>query len=127
MNILVFNAGSASLKIEVIAAESTITTPDRGRKLVSGIIEGIGKNAVLSQLQGKQVIHQQPIAAQDYEEATHRALEWLNSDSQNNTTATTQLDLIGHRVVHGGDRFTASTCINDEVIAAIEALAPVLK
>lgn len=41
MNILVFNAGSASLKIEVIEAESTITTSDRGRKLVSVIIEGI--------------------------------------------------------------------------------------
>lgn len=121
MNILVFNAGSASLKFEVIQAESTINTPNQGRKLVSGIIEEIGKDTVLSQLKGKQVIHQQSITAQNYEEATYCALEWL-TQQQNNVPTTTELDLIGHRVVHGGDRFMASTRIDDDVIAGIEAL-----
>ena len=50
MNILVFNAGSASLKLEIIQAEPNITAPNQGHKLVSGIIEEIGKAAVLSQL-----------------------------------------------------------------------------
>lgn len=122
MNILVFNAGSASLKFEVIQAESNIASPNQGHKLVSGIIEGIGKDAVLSQLKGKEVIHQQSITAQDYEEATHRALEWLDSDQQNNVLTTNELDIIGHRVVHGGDRFTSATKIDDDVIAGIEAL-----
>lgn len=122
MNILVFNAGSASLKFEAIKAELDIATPDQGQKLVSGVIEGIGADASLSQLEGKQIIHQQPITAHNYEEATHRALEWLDSRQLEGVPSTQKLDLVGHRVVHGGDRFTTPTLINDEVIAGIEAL-----
>ncbi len=73
MNVLVFNAGSASLKFEVISTPDS-TNFDMGHKLVSAIVEGIGENAVLSQQEGKKVIHQEQITAHDYEEATHRAL-----------------------------------------------------
>jgi acetate kinase len=121
MNILVLNAGSASLKFEVIKAEPDMATPDQGKKLISGVIEGIGEDATLAQLEGKQVIHQQPIAAHDYEEAAHRTLEWLDSQQLEDVAWTQKLDLVGHRVVHGGS-FTAPTLINNQVIAGIEAL-----
>lgn len=120
MSILVFNAGSASLKFEVIQADSSIINPNQGRKLVSGIIEQIGKEPVLLQLKDKQVIAQQSLAAQDYEAAKYCALEWL--DTQPHVATTTELDLVGHRVVHGSDHFTAATKIDDEVIDKIEAL-----
>jgi acetate kinase len=44
MNILVLNAGSASLKFEVIQADLDSATPDQGQKLISGAVEGIGEN-----------------------------------------------------------------------------------
>jgi acetate kinase len=122
MNILVFNAGSASLKFEVIQVEPEFTTSDQGQKLISGTVEGIGEEATLAQLKGKQVVHQQPTTAHSYEEATQRALEWLDSQSLEGAVLTQTLDLIGHRVVQGGDRFTASALIDDEVIAGIKAL-----
>lgn len=122
MNILILNAGSNSLKFEVVAAEADITTPDKGRKLVSGSIEGIGSDAVLLQLKGKKVIHQQPINASDYKEATLSVLEWLDSNQADNLPLLNTLDAVGHRVVHGGEYFTTSVPIDDEVIAKIESL-----
>jgi acetate kinase len=118
MNILVLNSGSASLKFEVIEAEPN----DLGRKVVSGAIEGIGDNANLSRLENKQVVHQQAIVAESYEEATYRALEWLESLEFEGVPVTQKLDVVGHRVVHGGDRFTAHTLIDEEAIAGIKAL-----
>ncbi len=114
MNVLVFNAGSASLKFEVISTPDS-TNSDMGHKLVSAIVEGIGENAVLSQQEGKKVITREQITAHDYEEATHRALEWLDSQLK-------EINIVGHRVVHGGNKFTAPVLINDRVIAEIEAL-----
>ncbi|BAZ11180.1 acetate kinase [Calothrix sp. NIES-4071] len=122
MNVLVLNAGSNSLKFEVIAVESNITTPDQGKKLVSGIIEGIGGDAVLAQLSGKEVIHKQQITAQDYKDATERALEWLNSGQAPGVSSLDNIDIVGHRVVHGADKFSASVLIDEEVIAQIEEL-----
>jgi acetate kinase len=118
MNVLVLNAGSNSLKFEVIAAEPDINTPNQGEKLVSGSVEGIGNDdTVLSQLKDKQVIHQEQTNASDYQEATLRVLEWLDNNRLLN-----DLDVIGHRVVHGGEQFTNSVVIDDQVITGIEAL-----
>jgi acetate kinase len=121
MNILVFNAGSASLKFEVIQIQLD-SAINQDQKLISGIVEGIGEQATIAELQGKQVVQQQSTAASNYEEATHRALEWLDSKSLDGVPLARKFDLVGHRVVHGGDRFTAPTLINDEVIAGIKAL-----
>lgn len=121
MNVLVLNAGSNSLKFEVIAVEPNITTPDQGKKLVSGIIEGIGGDAVLAQLSGKKAIHKQQITAHDYKEATEQALKWLDS-GQAPGVSLDNIDIVGHRVVHGADEFSASVLIDEQVISKIEAL-----
>ncbi len=79
MNILVLNVGSASLKFEVIAMPEWHTAPDKQRKLVSGIVEGIGQEATFSLLENKQTIQQEKIAASDYGEATRHVLQWLDA------------------------------------------------
>jgi acetate kinase len=122
MNVLVLNAGSASLKFEVIAVSSEHATPDQNRTLVSGIIEGIDKEARLSVLERKQVVHREKITASDFGEATRRVIAWLDAGAWHGVPPTGGLHAIGHRVVHGADRFTESAAIDDDVVARIEAL-----
>jgi acetate kinase len=117
MNVLVFNAGSASLKFELVRADSHNPDLQQLHKVISGSIEHIGKDAVLSQLQNKEVIDKQQITANDYSTATQQAIKWLKEKEINS-----EFDVVGHRIVHGANHFTAPVLIDDEVIADIEAL-----
>jgi acetate kinase len=78
MNILIFNAGSASLKFEPIATPELPSVSDKQRKVVSGIVEKIGEGATFSLLRNKLPIQQEKIAASDYGEATRYVLRWLD-------------------------------------------------
>jgi acetate kinase len=78
MNILVFNAGSASLKFQVIATSPDMAIPEQGRTIVSGAVEEFGAEATLSLFENKEVAHQEKIAAADHGEAARQALSWLN-------------------------------------------------
>src|SRR5947208_3044842 len=100
MNVLVFNAGSASLKFEVIGARSENDALKEQRKLVSGSVEGIGEKATLSLFEGKQVVRREEIAAADYAEATRRVLAWLKTSGWPSTAANHELHAVGHRIVH---------------------------
>lgn len=103
MKVLTLNAGSASLKFDLI---------EDGRRLFGGAIEEIGAKAVFSIMDGKNVRHQDAVQASDYAEATQLAIQ----------KAGQKPDLLSHRVVHGGDRFTGPTIIDDQVVSEIEEL-----
>ena len=77
MNVLVLNAGSASLKFEVIAVQSEAAAPDQCHKLVSGSVEGIGDAPVFSLLENERILHQEKIAAADYGEAARQVIQCL--------------------------------------------------
>ncbi|MGN6742396.1 MAG: acetate/propionate family kinase [Amnibacterium sp.] len=93
MTVFVLNAGSSSLKYQLV-------DPDSGDVHVAGLVERVGEA-------GSDV--------PDYETAVRRALDAI--DGEPAPTA------CGHRVVHGGERFDAATVIDDEVEHAIEQLA----
>jgi acetate kinase len=120
MNILVLNSGSASLRFEVIATPESHTTHEKRSTLVSGIVEGIGEEATFSLLENKQTIRKEKIDASDYGAATRHLLKWLDAAWQDAST-THQLDAVGHRIVHGGDRFTESVVINSDVIVGMRS------
>lgn len=122
MNILVLNAGSASLKFEVIATPELASASDKQRKLVSGIIEGIGKEATFSLRENRQTIEQEEIAASNYSEATRHVLKWLDKSHWRDESTAQRLDAVGHRIVHGGETFTEPIVIDGDVIAGIENL-----
>jgi acetate kinase len=122
MNILVFNAGSASLKFQVIATSPDMAIPEQGRTIVSGAVEEFGAEATLSLFENKEVAHQEKIAAADHGEAARQALSWLNGANRPGLPAIGRLDAVGHRVVHGGDRFSTPVRIDNDVIAGIEEL-----
>jgi len=122
MHVLVLNAGSASLKFDIIDMDRNSTSASSGKKLVSGILEGIGDVGAISLLQGKDVIHRETISASDYAQAAKQVLAYLETTPGKTWPGLSEIDLVGHRVVHGADRFTGPVAIDDEVIADIEKL-----
>ncbi len=115
MNVLVLNCGSSSLKFQVIESDSSVPgTPDR--RLARGLIDGIGEKAMCRFESTGSRPHAEEVFIRDHDEAVRKVLTWLDSNHG------ASLDAVGHRVVHGGDRFTTSVLIDEEVIAAIEVL-----
>ena len=124
MNVLVMNPGGNSLKVEVVSCSPTQQFASEGKKLVSVILEGIGKEPTLSVLRGKETTHTEPMQAKDYGEAATSIFSWLEEKQH---LAPPGIERIGVRVVHGGRRFSEATKITAEVEHAIhdfERLAP---
>ena len=121
--VLVLNAGSASLKFDVVEAEATQASPHDGRTILSGILEGIGKDeSTLSRFHGKDPQEEARVSAKNYGEATREALQWIEKQQLDGLRDLASLDLVIHRVVHGGNRFERATVIDEETIAGIEQL-----
>jgi acetate kinase len=112
MKILVINCGSSTLKFQLIETDG-----DAARRLARGIVDRIGGRANIDFAPAEGEPRQETAAVGDHDQATRQVLAWLESVSLLGA-----LDGVGHRVVHGGDRFLEPTLIDDEVVAAIEAL-----
>lgn len=116
--LLVLNAGSSSLKFGVFRAADANAAP-----LLSGQIDAIGLTPRLHARKGETRFDEAlPTAAADTD-AHETALAWLLGWLGEHLTAL-QLVAAGHRVVHGGTRFSAPVRIDDTVLAELEALIP---
>ncbi len=120
MKILVLNCGSSSLKFQLIDMENE-------ERLVKGNFERIGgmKTTLKLNIRGEksEILH----IARDYDEAISFVLEVLLKPEYNIIKSLDEISGIGHRIVHGGEMFSSSTIIDEEVISEIEkciALAP---
>ncbi len=114
MNILVLNCGSSSLKYQLINMENEDV-------LALGICERIGIDG--SQIKhtpkdGEKVVIQGDMP--NHEKAVQFVLEALTHTDHGAISSMDEISAVGHRVVHGGENFSESVVINDEVIAAIE-------
>lgn len=116
MKILVLNCGSSTLKFQLI---ETGHSADEERQLACGIIERIGGNSCQRFETGDDV-QEMSVTVHDHENAVELVLSWLKSKP-----AMSLLDAVGHRVVHGGDRFTASARIDEGVVATLESLCEI--
>jgi acetate kinase len=128
MNILVLNAGSNSLKFEIIAVEpgSANEQVDFGKSLISGAYDDVGKeNASFRLSTQAQNPHKEQITVKDHGHAADLLLQWIKDGGAKAQAIHSLKDIarIGHRVVHGGGDFTAPAKIDDYVIQQIEALA----
>jgi acetate kinase len=117
MKILVLNCGSSTLKFQLIEADGI---KDKERKLASGIVDQIGGPASYRFETGGVVSEQNPVVIPNHEEAVRLVIQWLRSKP-----GLDSLDAVGHRVVHGGDRFIAPVQIDDNVIASLETLSEI--
>ena len=119
MNILVINCGSSSLKFLIASIDPKKNADDREICLARGIIERIGGVALLTfQEEGKPAMHQTASVA-DHEAAVRRVIDWVESIASGGMG---HVSAVGHRVVHGGERFIRPTLIDDSVIFAIDSL-----
>ncbi|GAA2730726.1 acetate kinase [Pedococcus aerophilus] len=112
--VLVVNAGSSSLKYQVLDAVT-------GATAATGIVERIGGAAHLGHTHDGQT-HEQDVIAGDHREALVAARSALREHGPDLDAV--GLFAVGHRVVHGGPRFTEPVVIDDDVIDAIEELVP---
>jgi acetate kinase len=124
MKILTLNAGSNSLKFEIIASEPG--SAGFGRSLVSGAYDNVGKeNARFALLEGKEARHQEQIEIRDHGHAAELLLDWMDRGGakEHGIARLADIDRIGHRVVHGADRFSGPARIDDDVVRQIEDVA----
>lgn len=122
MNVLVLNCGSSSLKFQLVETDAERIAADEDRKLARGIVERIGSQGVISWQteDGRKRRHAEPV--RDHRAAIDLVLRWLISDDSGIASIRKLGDIhaVGHRVVHGGERFQRSVRIDDEVLDGIE-------
>ncbi len=122
MNILVLNCGSSSLKFQIIETDLAKIEKKEDRQLAKGLIERIGSQALVTmQATGAAPVkHAAPL--RDHKAALDHIIKWIISDDSKipNIQSLADIHAVGHRVVHGAERFTNSTIITDAVIRGIE-------
>ena len=113
MKILVLNCGSSSLKFQLI-------NMDNNERMAKGNFERIGgmKTTLHLNINGKKedLLH----IARDYDEAIEFVLEVLQKTEYGLIKSLDEIGAVGHRIVHGGEMFSSSVVINDEVVSEIE-------
>lgn len=114
MNILVINCGSSSLKYQLINSDSE-------EVLAKGLCERIG-------IEGSAIIHQ-PAGGDkvkteapmpDHTAAVQYVIEKLTDGEVGVIRSLEEIDAVGHRIVHGGEKFSGSVLLNEEVLSTIE-------
>ena len=118
MNILVINAGSSSLKYQLL-------NPETQQVLAKGLCERIGIDGKFTyKPDGKQAIKEADVAMPTHSEAIQAVLNALVDKDNGVIGSMKEIDAVGHRVVHGGEKFAKSVLITDEVMTAIEECNP---
>lgn len=114
MNILVINCGSSSLKYQLIDSDSE-------EVLAKGLCERIGipGSAITHQPAGKDKVTEE-VKMEDHTDAVKYVIEKLVDPQVGVVGSLEEISAIGHRIVHGGEKFAGSVIINDEVIKAVE-------
>jgi len=122
MNILVLNSGSQSLRFQIIETDLERIANDSDRRLASGMIERIGGQALVTlQADGHPRIRHDE-ALRDHRAAVDLVLRWVISPDSgiDNLHSMSDIHAVGHRVVHGGERFRRSVRIDPDAISGIE-------
>ena len=113
MNVLVINCGSSSLKFQLINSDSE-------EVLAKGLCERIGIDGSLTyQPQGGEKTKTDK-AMPTHTEAIQFVIDALTDDKTGVVKSLDEIGAVGHRVVHGGEKFASSVVITDEVMKAIE-------
>ena len=114
MNILVINCGSSSLKYQLINSESE-------EVLAKGLCEriGIDGSCITHQSKGGEKVKTE-IAMPTHTQAVAAVIEKLTDEKVGVVKSLAEIDAVGHRIVHGGEKFASSVVIDAEVMKAIE-------
>lgn len=114
MNILVINCGSSSLKFQLIDAETE-------KLIAKGICERIGiEGSMLTYTPAGGEKEQTVMPMENHTDAIRLVLNALTNDQTGVVKSLEEIGAVGHRIVHGGEKFAQATIITQEVLQAIE-------
>ena len=113
MNILVINCGSSSLKFQLINSDTEAV-------LAKGLCERIGIDGRLTYQPTGGEKSVEDLAMPTHTEAIQFVINALTDAERGVVASLEEIGAVGHRVVHGGEKFASSTVINEEVLKAIE-------
>ena len=113
MNVLVINCGSSSLKYQLINSDTEAV-------LAKGLCERIGIDGRLTYQKAGGEKEVTEAAMPTHKEAIQLVLNALTNEKTGAVKSLDEVNAVGHRVVHGGEKFASSVVINDEVLKAIE-------
>ena len=122
MNILVLNCGSSSLKFQIIETDLDIIDKNADQQKAKGLVERIGSQALVTlQSPGKPAL-KQALALRDHRAALDHVIRWIISSEAQIPGIRSLADIhaVGHRVVHGAEKFTKSVIIDENVIRGVE-------
>ena len=114
MKILVVNAGSSSLKYQLFDM-------DEGKVIAKGNCEKIGIGGMITHKRPGKEDYQAEVELKDHDDAIALVLKLLTDAELGVIASADEIDAIGHRVVHGGEKYKESTLITDELMAYLEA------
>ncbi|HUF27584.1 MAG TPA: acetate kinase [Gemmatimonadaceae bacterium] len=121
MNVLVLNVGSSTLKFQLVRTDVGRMAANTDEKLARGIIERIGGEAVHVFHTGDQPPARGTAPIRDHRAAVDYVIKWMASaESGVAIESVGEIEAVGHRVVHGGERFQRSALIDDDVLRGIE-------
>ena len=113
MKVLVINCGSSSLKYQLIDSESEAV-------LAKGLCERIGIDGALTYEKAGCEKEKSTPAMPTHKEAIKLVLDALVNEKTGAIKDLSEVEAVGHRIVHGGEKFASSAVIDDEMIAAVE-------
>ena len=120
MNVLVLNAGSSTLKFQLVRTDTERIAKHSDQKLARGQIERIGGEAIFT-LRAGDTVSRGSAPLRDLRAAVDYIVGWLASEESGPVIgAVGDIEAVGHRVVHGGERFQRSVRIDDAVLRGIE-------
>jgi acetate kinase len=123
VNVLVLNAGSSTLKFQLVRTDADRITAHMDEKLARGQIERIGGEAVLTMRGKGDAVIRDSRPLRDLRAAVEYIVAWLAADESGPVIgAVGEIDAVGHRVVHGGERFKRSVRIDEAVLRGIDEM-----
>ncbi len=120
MKILVLNCGSSSVKFQLVETDAEREQAGTDRTLAKGLIDNIGGTALVKYEREGAKPHKETAEILEHKIAVERAIAMLSDPQQGVIASRAEIGAVGHRVVHGGERFKTSVEIDDEVLEGIE-------
>jgi acetate kinase len=122
MNVFVLNCGSSSLKFQIIETDADLIEKNADRQLAKGLIERIGSEAIITLQVGDRPALKQAAPLRDHKVALAYVIKWMTGPETHIAGISSLEDIhaIGHRVVHGAERFKGSHLIDKAVIAGLQ-------
>ncbi|HKS30022.1 MAG TPA: acetate kinase [Pyrinomonadaceae bacterium] len=122
MNILVLNCGSSSIRFQLIETDVEQIAENTDHRLARGHLERIGGEAVVTLHSAGREPERLTAQLRDVRAAVEFIIRWACSEASgiNEIQSVADIHAVGHRVVHGGERFTHSVLITDDVLRGIK-------